>query len=301
MLFQDYYKLLGVDKDASPDDVKKQYRKLAMLYHPDRNPGDKQAEEKFKQIAEAYDVLSDPEKRRKFDEFIETKQNAEQQQKKYTYTTSQVANDEVFQDFKRRQAEKDDSFSDFFKQFFGKSDTTSGKSSVFKGDDIRGKVTIDLEEAYLGSSRILTVNGEKLRIKIKAGTRDEQIIKIKGKGKPSPFKGEAGDLYVRIIVKKHHIFERKGNDLYKDVYVDIYTILLGGKINVLTMKGEVSVPIPQGIEQGKKLRLKGMGMSHYDSTTLFGDLYITIKYQIPQSLSEEEKEMLRKIQNKKNV
>jgi len=302
MLFQDYYKIIGVDKEAAPDDIKKQYRKLAMLYHPDRNPGDKESEEKFKQVAEAYDVLSDPEKRKKFDEFIEnretkTQQQANNYQHKYSYTKS--SSDNLYEEYYKRntQQEKGSTFSDFFNQFFGKKNTSGASSGIFKGEDIRGKVTIDLEEAYLGSSRILTVNNEKLRLKIKPGITNEHILKVKGKGKTGAIKsGENGDLFVRIIIKPHHRFERRDNDLYCDLYVDIFTVLLGGKMSVLTMKGEVNLNIPQGIEYGKILRLRNMGMPNYDEPENFGDLYVCIKYTIPKHLSHEETELLKKIQ-----
>jgi curved DNA-binding protein len=299
MIFQDYYKILGVDKTANEADIKKAYRRLAKLYHPDKTQGDKASEEKFKQVAEAYEVLNDPEKRRKFDEFLITSQSKQHfaekthYSKKGTYTYKDIYEDDYF---KQKQADKSKGFSDFFKEFFG-AKTDGAKSDLYKGENVKGKLTIDLEEAYLGSTRILTINNEKLRLRLKPGVTDEQILKVKGKGKPGILGGDQGDLYVRIIIRPHHIFERKGIDLYRDIYIDIYTAILGGKVEVLTLKGEMNIQIPMGIEYGKSLRLRGLGMPDYDHPEIFGDLYVNVKYVMPKTLSDEEVSLIKRLQN----
>ncbi len=305
VIFKDYYKILGVENSATAAEIKKAYRKLAMLYHPDKNPGDKSSEEKFKEIVEAYEVLKDTEKRKTFDDFIGNKRRNEQRKKtqntqKETYTSSKITDDDIFNEVYNDLfgKERTKGFSDFFKQFFSKRKSGSDRyAHLFKGDDSKGKITIDLEEAYLGSNRILNMNNEKLRLKIKPGIESEQILKIKGRGKYSSYEGERGDLYIRIVIKPHYAFVRKENDLHKDVNVDIYKILLGGKVNIPTFKGKMNINIPQGIEYGKTLRLKGLGMPFYDNPNLYGDLYLKIIYSIPKMNSAEEKKLLQRLVN----
>lgn len=312
MDFKDYYKILGVENTATRETIKKAYRRLAMQYHPDKNPGNKRAEERFKEIAEAYEVLSDPEKRKKYDELSGYRKYKKQKQYAYdtydsydaydTYrqtTDTETGYDDTEEDEADSWFGKDKwkNFSDFFKQFFGgKSQKTKDYSYLFKGEDIKGKVTIDLEEAYLGSTRILNVNFEKLRLRLKPGVKTEQILKIKGKGKESEYSDERGDLYVRIVIRPHPVFHRKGDNLHCEVFVDIYTILLGGSANVPTFKGDMTIKIPQGTRYGKVFRLKGMGMPHYKNPTQFGDLYAKIKYDLPKNLSAEEISLIKKLQ-----
>ncbi len=286
MEFKDYYKILGVERTADEDTIKKAYRKAAKKWHPDRNPNNKSAEEKFKQIAEAYEVLSDPEKRQKLDDFFTDKA-------KQRYTRTQYKQ----QTYRKKQSNYDyagdTDYSDFFKKFF-RQNNKSGYSFL-KGDDIRGNVTIDLEEAYLGSTRILNLNGSKLRIRIKPGITNDKILRINEKGKASKYNGRPGDLYVRIIIKKHPVFKRKKHDLYKNVKVDIYTAVAGGEQKIKTFKGDVIVKIPPGIEQGKMLRVKGYGMPHYDNPKKFGDLFLSIHYKMPKNLSPKELELLEEL------
>lgn len=280
MDFKDYYKILSVEYSASEEDIKKAYREAAKKWHPDRNPDDPNAENRFKQIVEAYEVLSDPEKRKRLDEFFGQKRH-------YTYTGRKRS--------QQSQKQEDDSdYSDFFKQFFRQRKSKSSYNFL-KGDDIRGKVTIDLEEAYAGSSRILNVNNKKLRIRIKPGMPADKILKINGKGKESKYGGRPGDLYVRIMIRKHPVFSRKKNDLYRDVKLDVYTAILGGQYKLQTMKGEVALRIPQGIKNGKILRVKNYGMPLYGKEELYGDLYLKIRYSMPAYLSPEEKKLLRRL------
>ncbi len=314
MLFKDYYKILGVKEDASEDEIKKKYRELAMLFHPDRNQGDKKAGEKFREIAEAYDVLSDKQTRTDFDNLLGSRNRAgsrktSSQYRSYTndfknpYTTRTVnyqtddTMEDVWKDFKKDF--KGSQFSEFFKTFFDKKESknkTENSSKVFKGKDIMGKITIDLNEAYSGSKRILKINGEKLRLTVKPGIENDQILKVKGKGNASKYPyGEAGDLFVRFFVKPHKLFKRKQNDLYMDLNVDIYTIMLGGEEKINSLKGNVSIKIPAGTPFGKTLRLKRLGMPIYNTENSFGDLYVKIKYSIPKNLSKKELDMLKEL------
>jgi curved DNA-binding protein len=289
MIFKDYYKILGLTKTASQDDIKKAYRKLAMVYHPDKNDGDKESEEKFKEIVEAYEVLSNPEKRAEFDGFLGKK--TQTQNYTYSYKSKQSTQDDLFWDDLLLKYKKGP-FSEFFRKFFDK----KASSGIFKGDDIKGKVTIDLEEAYLGSTRILNVQNEKLRLQIKPGTRSEQILKVTGKGKKSPVaSGTHGDLYVRISVKEHDVFKQIDNDLFTNLEVDIYTILLGGKVQIKTLKGDIYIEIPQGTSYGKQLRIKGLGMPDYDKPETFGDLYVKVLYSVPKNLTQKEKDLLNEL------
>ena len=316
MDFKDYYKTLGVPKTATADEIKKAYRKLAKQYHPDKNPDNPTAaEEKFKEITEAYEVLSDPEKRNKYDTlsssgFGSTNSGAKQN----TYGS----NYNSYTNYKRRQPKAENpydglfdedgwpfdynriknKFSDFFNQFFGKEEAaTESYEDILKGANVKGKITIDLKEALEGSTRIITVEHEKLRLKIKPGVRNDQIIKIKGYGKPSEYDGSRGDLYVRIVVKEHSLFKRIGDDLYYDLPVDIYTIIAGGKITIETLGGKAEIAIPRGFKQGKQLRLAGQGMPIYDTENRFGDLYLTVLYDFPKELSAEELSLLQKLQS----
>jgi len=309
MLFKNYYKILGVEKNATEDEIKKKYRKLAMLFHPDRNQGDAKAGEKFKEIAEAYDVLSDKEKRSEFDNLLGRRNNPKTNnyhsytnnfKNPYTSKSNKYKTDDtvekVWNDFKKDF--KTGQFSDFFKTFFDKkkSQNTQDTSKLFKGKDIMGKITIDLQEAYTGSKRILKVNGEKLGLTVKPGIENDQMLKIKGKGHASKYTyGDPGDLYVRFSVTPHKVFKRKQNDLYMDLNVDIYLIMLGGEQKINTLKGDVNIKILAGTPYGKTVRLKGLGMPIYNTDNSYGDLYVKIKYSIPKNMSQKELDMLKEL------
>ena len=314
MEFKDYYKILGVEPTATADEIKKAYRKLAIQYHPDKNQGDKAAEEKFKEISEAYDVLSDPEKRKKYDMMRQGGfgaggfggfGGAGGFGGGQTYYTSGENLEDILNDlFGGGQQTNFGGFSDFFQAFFGgggrRKKSSSGhtyqQQTKTKGEDIVGKITKTLEEAFHGSTRILDVNGEKLRIKIKPGVRNNQMLRIKGKGHPSPYGGERGDLYVRIEILPHPVFRREGNDLYTELEVDIFTVMLGGKATIKTIDGkEIAIKIPAGVPYGQTLRLKGLGMPDYDKPKHRGDLYVKIKYHIPKDLTDKEKKKLQEV------
>jgi len=283
---------LEVAKNANDDDIKKSYRRLAKIWHPDANPDNPASEDKFKEIAEAYDVLSNSDKRQKFDDFISSEnKKAKHASSSQTKTGGQQATTNT----------NETEYSDFFKQFFNQKNTKS-KNSFIRGEDVRGKITIDLEEAYLGSVRVLNIGKEKLRLKIKPGIQEDQIIKIPEKGGTSKFGGKNGDLYIRIVVNPHPLFQRSGNDLKMDIMPDIYSLILNEKISIPTIKKEITVTLPAEIEYGSTVRVKGLGMPDYEKPDQFGDLLLTVKYKLPKPRSEKEKTLikeLRKLSNKK--
>jgi curved DNA-binding protein len=301
MDYKDYYKILGVSKNATQDEIKKAYRKLAKQYHPDKNQGNKEAEEKFKEISEAYEVLGNEENRKKYDELGANWKNFQQGGPQGGgFDWSQFYQGGGGGTHYTYEGDPE-MFSDFFNSFFGGGFTgassgggRSRRSRAFKGQDYEAEMEINLEEAYHGTTRIINVNGKKLRIKLKPGMYDGQKIKLKGKGAPGINGGENGDLYITIHVQKHPQFERKGDDLYTDLPIDVYTAVLGGKVTVHTLGGDVNLTIPKGTSGGKTLRLKGKGMPHYNRTG-HGDLYVKTKIIVPTDLTPEEEELFKKL------
>lgn len=310
--YKDYYQILGVPRDADEKTIKRAYRKLAAKYHPDKNKGNKEAEEKFKEINEAYQVLSDPEKRKLYDQL-----GAEWE--RYQKTGGGYVNWEDFVRSYQQQFggggtryhvhfEGDvedlfEGFSDFFKMFFGGygfRDFGVGKqrskTRKVRGNDLKTTLTITLEEAYHGTSKIIQVNGEKIRIRIKPGIPSGKTLRIPEKGELPPEKtGKRGDLYLTIYVENHPQFLRQGDDLYMTQTIDLYTAVLGGKVTIPTLKGKVNVTIPPGTQPGKRLRLKGLGMPRYDYPSQYGDLYITIQVEIPTDLTPRERQLFEEL------
>ena len=312
MDYKDYYKVLGVSKAASQEEIKKAYRKLAVKYHPDKNKGDKAAEEKFKEISEAYNVLSDAEKRKQYDELGSNWNRYQQtggaggfnwsdyarQNGGRTYQTYDFS--DVFEGAGRSSG--GGGFSDFFQNFFsGRGEGAAGgrRTAAFKGQDLQAEMQIDLDQAYRGTTHLLTVNGQQLRIKLKPGIEDGQTLKLTGKGAPGVGGGAAGDLYLTVHVAKHPQFERKGDDLYMDLPVDLYTALLGGKVTVDTLSGSVNMQLPEQTQNGKVLRLRDKGMPRYNQPDQFGDLYVRVQVELPSQLSPEEKQLFEKLRSLK--
>lgn len=283
MQYKDYYKILEVNPDATFEEIKKSYRRLALIYHPDRNQGNKDAEEHFKEINEAYDVLSDTEKRKTFDLFAQQKHNEEFYNK--NKPTAESKNDEFFSN----------NFSGGYSEFFNNIFSRMKKSSLLKGDDYHGKLSISLQEAYSGSVRVLDVLNKKLRININPGISDDTLLKISGCGYPGLQPDNNGDLFVRVQLLPDKLFIRRGDELFTELFVDIYTVLLGGKAIIKTFKGDIRIDIPQGITFGKQLRVAGLGMPVYNTPGVFGDLFVKIKYLMPHNLSDEEIELLNKL------
>ncbi len=293
MEFKDYYKSLGLAKNASADEVKKAFRKLAVKYHPDKNPGDKAAEDKFKEISEANDVLSDPEKRKKYDEVGDNwkyyeqmhRQGGGRQQTRQSYEPSGQEN---FHDF------FENIFGGGFGDIFGNRNSNT-QSQPRRGQDIEGSISISLEEAYNGITKRIIVGGQTLDIKIQPGVKDGQVLRLKAKGG----KGAAGpgDLLITTNLLKHAVFEKKENDLYCDIHVDLYTLILGGKTNVETLKGKIKIDIKPATQNDSVLRLKGMGMPLDGTLTTFGDLYAQVKVKLPTHLSEKELALFKEIES----
>lgn len=312
MDYKDYYKILGVSKSASQDDIKKAYRKLALKYHPDKNPNNKEAENKFKEVAEAYEVLRDPEKRKRYDELGV---NWKQYEKagagfdgasgygpggyRYEYSGpgrgssgfSGINFEDIF------GGGETGGFSDFFERFFGGFYQEGGSRrrqyQPSGGQDYTAKLEIDLTEAYFGSSRIINLDGKRIKIKIKPGVRDGQTLRLKGKGSKGAHGGAAGDLLLKVFIRNHDLYDRKGDDLYTSVKISFYKAILGCNISIRTMQGNVNIKIPQGTQNGKTFRLKGKGMPNYENNNIHGDLYVKVNVEIPKKMKKQELDLIK--------
>ena len=298
----DYYSILGVSKNASAAEIKKAYRKLAVKYHPDKNPGKKEAEEKFKQINEAYEVLSDEDKRKKYDRFGENWNKVpEGAENQYRYGPQGGQGQQHYQEgdpseFFGRNGED---YSSIFEQFFGRSNRSGGKGSASRARDVQAEMTISLEEAYHGVSRIIELSGQKIRIKLKPDTYEGLMIRLHGKA-PST-KGKAGDLYITVHVSTPPDIRVDALDIHQPLYVDLVTAVMGGEKEVNTFSGKLKVKIPEGTQHGKILKLRDKGMPQYDDPSRHGDLLLEIHVQIPQNLTAEQKELFRKLKESLNI
>ncbi len=305
MEYKDYYKILGIDKKANQEDIKKAYRKLARQFHPDKNAGNKEAEEKFKAVNEANEVLGDAEKRKKYDELGQNWSKFGSQGQRggnSPYGGQQFEGDSG--DF--FGGEGGSGFSDFFEAFFARSTGRQGKTrsqTQFNGQDYEAKLEITLEEAFLGTSRIIKVHEERLRITTKTGAYNGQVLRIRGKGANGSSDKYRGDLYVKVQVVKHPVYTRRGDDLYKDHNIDLYTAVLGGDSIVETINGSIKLKIPAGSQSGKNIRVKGKGMPVYGKEDLYGDLYLQLIIKLPENLTKEEArlfEQLKKLHSEKS-
>jgi len=303
MEYKDYYTILGVSKSATKDEIKKAYRNLAKKYHPDKTKGNKTLEEKFKEASEAYEVLGNEKNRKKYDELGANWKSQQQQGDPGGFDYSQYYRNTGEQGRHQTFEGDPEMFSDFFNNIFGggfSSGSRGKRTTSRKGQNYVAEMDISLGEAYHGCSRIITVNGKNLRITTKPGTRDKQKIKLKGKGSPGINGGQPGDLFITIHISPNPDFVRKGNNVYVNLSVDLYTAVLGGKIQVPTLNGNVNMTLPKGTQGGKTLRLKGKGMPVYGSKTEFGDLYVLTNIEIPINLSVEEENLFKKLKNIKS-
>ncbi|MEP6676035.1 MAG: J domain-containing protein [Ferruginibacter sp.] len=288
MDFIDYYKVLGIDKNASADDIKKAYRKLARKLHPDVNPNDKDAHKKFQQANEANEVLSDPEKRKKYDQYGKDWQHAEQfEQARHSQQSRNPAGEQFSGDFGGAD------FSDFFSSMFGSGG--GGRQTKFRGQDYNAELQLSLKDAFHTHQRTLTVNGKNVRITIPAGIENAQVIKLKGYGAPGTNGGPNGDLYISFSIPDDLHFKRLGNDLYTVVEIDLYTAVLGGEIMIDTMDAKVKLSVKAGTQSNSKIRLKGKGFPVYKKEGMAGDLYVTWTVKIPVDLTEEQKELFARL------
>lgn len=295
MAFIDYYKILEVDKKASPEEIKKAYRKLARKYHPDMNPNDKEAHARFQQINEANEVLSDPEKRKKYDTYGENWQHAEQyeqaRQQQQTNRGSSSGNWE--QNYSG--SFDDDQFSDFFESMFGQRAGNRRSEVKYRGQDYSAELRLPLTEAYTTHQHTLTVNGKNIRITVPAGIGDGQVIKLKGHGGLGVNNGPNGDLYITFQIEEDSRFKRVENNLYLNQELDLYTAVLGGDITIETLSGKVKLKVAPETQNGTKVKLKGKGFPVYKKEGEFGDLIVTYSIKIPTGLSEEQKDLFREI------
>lgn len=292
MAFIDYYNTLGIKKDASTDDIKKAYRKLARKYHPDLNPNDKEANTRFQQINEANEVLSDPDKRKKYDQYGEDWKHAEQfeQARQSQQNTSRGEQRFSGDDFSGSD------FSEFFESFFGEKPPGSrGRQAQFRGQDYSAELQISLHEAYQTHQHTLAVNGKNIRITVPAGIANGQVIKVKGQGRPGANGGPAGDIYITFVIAEDAEFKRLGDDLYKTVELDLYTAVLGGDVTIETLSGKVKLKVSPETQNGTKVRLKGKGFPVYKQDGKFGDLYVTYSVKIPTGLTDKQKELFKEL------
>ncbi len=310
MAFIDYYKVLGVERNASQDDIKKAYRKMARKYHPDLNKDDPNAKDKFQEINEANEVLSDPEKRKKYDEYGEHWKHADEfKAERDAYQRAQerggqsaywysVNGDDFMGGFGRGNAS---GFSDFFEQLFGHGASADrsgrGYNMMSRGGDIEAQMNLSLREAAVTHKQTFSVNGENLRITIPAGIADGQMIKLKGHGEKGSNGAPDGDLYITFQIAPDPEFKREGDDLFTDVDIDLYTAVLGGTVNVKTIDGMVKLKVNPGTQNDTKVRLRGKGFPVYKKEGTFGDLIVTYHVDIPTSLSEKQKELFTQLKN----
>ena len=298
MAFIDYYKVLGVKNDASQDEIKKAYRRMAKRYHPDTNKDDPNAKERFQEINEANEVLSDPEKRRKYDEYGENWRHADEfeaQRGQYRNGAQGGYNFGGFGGFGDfgSSAGNTSGFSDFFEELFGHGAFRGGKGSRQREGDIQATLQLTLHEAATTHRQQFSVNGETVSITVPAGIADGQKIRIKDKGKTG-VNGERGDLYITFGITPDSRFTREGDDLHTTATIDAFTLLLGGEVIVPTLNGNIKATIKPGTQPGSKLRLRGKGFPVYKQPDRYGDLIVTIAVTIPQ-LSERQREEIAKI------
>ena len=321
MADKDYYSILGVNRDANGREIKQAYRKLARKHHPDVNPGDKSAEARFKQINEAYEVLSDKKKRQKYDQFGDQWQYADQfAQAGYQQTPfgnfSQAGGT---QGFHFEEADLGSLFGDLFR-----SGTRSRQARPRRGQNVDHPVTVTLEEAYHGTKRTIALRSEqscaschgtgriqnmpcsvcrgsgaisvvkRLEVKIPPGVRGGSRVRIAGKGNPGHAGGASGDLYLVVSVKPHRRFERRGDDLYEEVAVPLTVAVLGGEVQVPTLKGKLALKVPPETQNGRAFRLAGQGMPHLGNSA-YGDLLAKVSVTLPTKLSEEEKKLFERL------
>jgi curved DNA-binding protein len=296
MDFVDYYKILGIDRLAAAKDVKNAYRKLARKYHPDLNPKNADAKTNFQQINEANEVLSDPEKRKKYDQYGKDWQHAEEFEKQ-KQQQSPSSGSRGAGGFSGSTSGGD--FSDFFESMFGGGGAGAGRSrqARYRGDDYSTEIQLELIDAYKTHKQTLTVNGKNIRITIPAGVENGQTIKIAGHGGVGTNGGPNGDLYISFSVANDSSIKRLGNNLFENVELDVYTAVLGGEITIDTLDGKVKLKVKPETQNGTKVNLKGKGFPVYKNEGQFGDLQVTYSIKMPTNLTDKQKELFDELRN----
>ena len=292
MEFIDYYNVLGIEKNATQEDIKKAYRKLARKHHPDLNPNDKESHKKFQQVNEANEVLSDPEKRKKYDQYGKDWQHAEQfEQTRQSRQQGGFSRETFTGDF------NDSEFSDFFTSMFGNMGGGGyrQRQTKFRGEDYHAELQLNLTDVYKTHQQVLTVNNKNIRITIPAGVENGQQIKIKGHGGPGINGGPDGDLYITFHIINNTKFRRDKNDLHTTIDIDLYTGVLGGDIIIDTLDGKAKLNVKPGTQNGSKIKLKGKGFPLYKNEGEFGDLVITFQIKIPTNLTDKQKELFEQL------
>jgi curved DNA-binding protein len=308
MIYKDYYKDLGIGKNATTAEIKKAYRTLANKYHPDKTRGDKASEEKFKDINEANEVLRNPLKRKKYDQFgADWKHYEEAGTQPGGFDWSKYSNDRGNQSHRTNTRDPntvftDEGVNDFFEMLFGKqSDQSQARRNiVVKGGDLETETTLSLEEVYNGTTRLVKLNDQTIKVSIKPGIAEKQRLRIASKGAAGLNGGANGDLYLNIKIAHHRDFIRNGNDLHCSIPVELYTALLGGKTRIKTLKGSVTINIPKETQNGKELRLRDLGMPIYLKKNEFGNLLVKINVELPQNLTAEETALFGKLASLRN-
>jgi len=293
MEYRDYYKILDVPRGTGADGIKKAYRKLAMRYHPDRNPGDKQAEDRFKEINEAYQVLSDPQKRTRYDQLGESYSHWQQDGAPGNFDWGRWSARPGVQEVNLDDLFGDGTFSDFFRSIFG--GTTVGQA--LRGRTSRGApsiqqpVTLSLKEAFAGTTRTLQTGSRRLDVKLPPGVRTGTKVRVPAAGPPRA-DGSPSDLYLVLDVAEDPHFERDGDDLHTHVTIDVFKAILGGEVEVKTLSGKVVLTIPAGTQPEQVFRVAGRGMSVLKRPQATGDLYVHLKVQIPRQLNAQQRSLL---------
>ena len=291
--YKDYYQILGLSRNASAEEIKASFRKLAMQHHPDRNPGDKQAEERFKAINEAYQVLSDPQKRARYDQVGESYSNWQQTGAPGDFDWGRWTAQQGSQKVNLNDLFGEGAFSDFFSAIFGGMDigqAVRGRTSR-AAPALQQPVTISLQEAYTGTKRLLQIGERRIEVSIPPGARSGTKVRVQGAGSQRT-DGQSGDLYLIMDVDKDPLFERDGNDLHTQATIDVFKATLGGEAEVKTMGGKVLLTIPPGTQPDQVFRVAGRGMPRLRNPQAKGDLYVHVKVQIPRQLSARQKSLL---------
>jgi curved DNA-binding protein len=316
MEYKDYYKILGVEKDASEKDIKKAFRKMARQYHPDVNPDDPQAEERFKEVNEAYEVLSDPDKRSKYDRLGSDWQRWQRSGQPGDFDWGRWTTGGPGERVHVRYGTPEDlqdifgggsPFSDFFSQIFGGMGGGPGLGGYQyqvrpqRGRDYEQPIEITLQEAYHGTARMLQRDGQRLEIQIPAGAKTGTRVRVSGEGGAGAAGGPAGDLYLRVTVQPDPRYERRGDDLHTTVHADLYTMVLGGEVKVPTMTGEVALTVPAGTQNGRTFRLRGKGMPRLRNPEQHGDLYAKVEVQLPTRLTDRQRELFQELRQSREA